>query len=834
MFFSKLKNFRFMVLSISFLLVSCNDFKYKIPLSFDRLDDDTANIPLDVTNPDMLSRDVQSGSHYNHEISRDDVEKYFKDADLSTLEITEGPNWLSYEFDRPRNQASFSGSIPELQASEMPKTIVVKGVIEDLEGADHNWEFPLVIKEDTSPVIYTRDILLSLGSEFRFNFTEEMISDLTQAEVDNEQYEITVMEKPDWLEKENQNSLLGIVPHVGFNGAVISGFIHDSTGNKSEWSFNLLAPSTSLSVSDHITEAGSPFSDQISLRKDGVPDITEDRLSDVELYVTNLPCWLGYTYDYANKTITFSGVPTDDDLGDNIVAGVVVNGYNVSSGWSFEVHVMEDIAPTISSLSIDGTTPSRNQTPTLLVGLERSNKNTVVKIHSDPSCEIDIGTLLLDDVKKQASITIESRLSEGNHNLYASATDLSNKNISCYELPEPYVVDLNKPVVSGLVIETLEQKNNDKNPNLTVHFNGADRGSVVKIFDKNQCVNPIAQTRLEDSTDKIDIKLNDLQDGVHTFYARVIDFAGNESSCIKTPGPYRLDTEAPSILSAALLDTTPNTGKTPTFKVTLLSSSGSHVKLFSDEACRNELGIASVGGITTADVLVDKELNDGTHTIYAQAYDSAGNASSCTPGDRPYVVDTFEPACSITGLSDSYTPTKVKTFNWTGCGEYRYIVTSGRALDDSVVWSRWSTQSSAQVDGLQNVDDTYYLHIQGRNVDELGNVSEISSSVASTHIDAKKPEVLGLRDDSITQVQNRTWSWRCDERNCVYRYEITTSPTAPSMTHKYSGVTSVSKNCGEGTYYLHVQAKDLAGNESLVVTKKVEMTRNDDLDDTCR
>ena len=545
MFFSKLKSLRFIVLSISFLLVSCNDFKYKIPLPFDRLDDDTSNIPLDVTNPDMLSRNVQSGSQYNHDISRDDVEKYFKDADLSTLEITEGPDWFGYEFDRPKNRASFSGSIPEFQASEMPKTIVIKGVIEDLEGIDHNWEFPLIIKEDTSPVIYTRDILLSLGSEFRFNFTEEMISDLTQAEVDNEQYEITVMHKPDWLEKKDQNSLLGIVPHVGFNGTVISGFIYDSTGNESEWSFNLLAPSTSLSVSDHVAEAGNPFSYQISLRKDGMPDIEEDRLSDIELYVANLPCWLGYTYDHSNKIITFSGVPTGDDLGNNTVAGVIVNWYNVSSGWSFEINVTEDIAPTISSLALDGTTPSRNQTPTLLVGLERSNKNTVVKIHSDPTCEIDIVTLLLDDVKKQVSVTAESRLSEGSHNLYASATDLSNKNINCYKLPEPYVVDLNKPVVSGLVIETLEQKNNDKNPSLTVHFNGADKGSIVKIFDKEQCVDPIAQTRLEASTDKVDIKLNDLQDGIHTFYARVIDFAGNESSCIKTPGPYTLDTEAP-------------------------------------------------------------------------------------------------------------------------------------------------------------------------------------------------------------------------------------------------------------------------------------------------
>ena len=288
-------------------------------------------------------------------------------------------------------------------------------------------------------------------------------------------------------------------------------------------------------------------------------------------------------------------------------------------------------------------------------------------------------------------------------------------------------------------------------------------------------------------------------------------------------------------MSVALLDTTPNTDKTPTFQITLLSSSGSHVKLFSEEVCRSEIGVASIGGITTADVSVDKELNDGTHTIYAQAYDSAGNASSCVASDRSYIVDTFELACSIAGLSDSYTPTKVKTFNWNGCDAYRYIVTSDRALDDSVVWSGWSTESSVQIDSLQNVDDTYYLHIQGRNVDELDNVSEISSVVASTHIDTKKPEVLGLgEDDSAAQVQSQIWNWRCDEKNCVYRYEITTSPTAPSMTHKYSGVTSVSKNCGEGTYYLHVQAKDLAGNESLVVTRKVEMTRNDDLDDTCR
>lgn len=808
MFSNKLKNSSILLLSL--LIISCNNLRYKIAGSSGQ-EDDRVNITLDRdhTTPDMLSRNVQSGSNYNHAISRVDVEKYFSHADLSTLEITEGPDWLHYEFNRTENRAIFTGNIPTFESKELPKAIVVKGIIKDLDNLEHNWQFPLRIIKDTAPLIYTRDILVSLGSELNFKLTNDMISDLTQTEIDNEEYEITISAKPDWLVKIDKENFVGTIPHLGFNGSTISGTIYDSTGNESDWSFNLIAPTTTFVTEDHLTEVGSEFSYKIPL------NVTPD----LDLLVTNLPCWLGYHVDQTNKTINFNGTPTNEDLGDNIVAGTILNEYNVSFGWSFEIHVTKDIPPTISSLDVDVVNPSRNQNPTILVGLKGSNENTVVKLHSDPTCKTELETLALDDETEQVSIKVTTKLSEGTNLLYASASDLSDT-ISCSNEPLEYVVDLTAPVVSGLVIETLTQTNNDKNPILTVHFNDADIGSTVKIFDNRQCTSPITQVILNSLTNKTNIRLNDLSDGEHIFYASVVDFSGNESSCKKIPGPYRLDTVPPTISEVSLLNNTPSKDKTPTYRVTLLDNTGSHVKLFEDNTCNNEVGIESIGGITSTEVEVDQELNDGEHTIYARAFDSAQNASRCVASNNNYTVDNFEQKCSISGLYDSHTPTKIKTFTWSGCDEYRYVVTNSFTLDDPVIWSDWTKTSILQVDDLQDTEDVYYLHLQGRNIDELGNISEVTNSTASTHIDTRKPIIIGLTDAN-SPVNSQTWNFECDETNCVYRFQITDQPTTPTMTHRYSEVASVSKNCGQGIFYLHVQAKDLAGNESEVVTKKM-------------
>lgn len=103
----------------------------------------------------------------------------------------------------------------------------------------------------------------------------------------------------------------------------------------------------------------------------------------------------------------------------------------------------------------------------------------------------------------------------------------------------------------------------------------------------------------------------------------------------------------------------------------------------------------------------------------------------------------------------------------------------------------------------------FVLSCDGNPTSNTG--SQIDPPVNS---DSTAPVVTGLSDDT-TYALSKTWTWGCNE-TCTYRYVIDTNPiTAPSGS--YTGVFSATQSSGTGDYYIHVQARDSAGNESAVM-----------------
>ena len=101
--------------------------------------------------------------------------------------------------------------------------------------------------------------------------------------------------------------------------------------------------------------------------------------------------------------------------------------------------------------------------------------------------------------------------------------------------------------------------------------------------------------------------------------------------------------------------------------------------------------------------------------------------------------------------------------------------------------------------------------------DTLGNDANLNfSSVApglnTLNVDAVIPSVTGLSDDH-TPSQTQSWSWGCNKTPCTYRFVIDTSATT-NPTGTYTTTNTADQTTGTGTYFLHVQAKDAAGNES--------------------
>lgn len=108
---------------------------------------------------------------------------------------------------------------------------------------------------------------------------------------------------------------------------------------------------------------------------------------------------------------------------------------------------------------------------------------------------------------------------------------------------------------------------------------------------------------------------------------------------------------------------------------------------------------------------------------------------------------------------------------------------------------------------------TYYATLTSPE----GLTSRCSASGVITYVlDTANPEITNLQDDSIPQ-NTKTWTWGCSKAPCIYRYVINQNEThtfPEASPQAYSSVNTATQAGGDGTYWLHVEALDRAGNPS--------------------
>ena len=78
------------------------------------------------------------------------------------------------------------------------------------------------------------------------------------------------------------------------------------------------------------------------------------------------------------------------------------------------------------------------------------------------------------------------------------------------------------------------------------------------------------------------------------------------------------------------------------------------------------------------------------------------------------------------------------------------------------------------------------------------------------------PPVISGLSSNVTPSKNMTWQWSANEE-CTYRFAINELPFW-SGTGSFDNIQTATKIGGNGTWYIHVQAKDIAGNISDVTS----------------
>ena len=223
--------------------------------------------------------------------------------------------------------------------------------------------------------------------------------------------------------------------------------------------------------------------------------------------------------------------------------------------------------------------------------------------------------------------------------------------------------------------------------------------------------------------------------------------------------------------------------------------------------------------------------------MHVQVQDEAGNTFGTVKSSGRFRYDNELPQIvSVRGASNnsntsygkqSDTITLSVSFNENvlGSGRPSLNLGSGRRADctncdgTARTTMTFNYQVGATDNGRLELEGFIFVSSE-KIVDEGGNsVPQPSSpiTVSSITLDTTVPSVTNL---ALTNSSNTwSWSWGCSEAICKYRHEIKTSTGPATLSGNYgTDVTAAPGGSSvDGTYYAHVQAKDAAGNESVVV-----------------
>jgi hypothetical protein len=285
--------------------------------------------------------------------------------------------------------------------------------------------------------------------------------------------------------------------------------------------------------------------------------------------------------------------------------------------------------------------------------------------------------------------------------------------------------------------------------------------------------------------------INNLQIGVSGFGS------GGNLSCTQVYAVVTYPTDAtPPTVSGLADDATPTKSKTWTWS----SEAGATFRYSIDQSSG---GVP--GGAYGATATATQSSGDGTYYIHVQAKDTAGNESGVTTVSA--VLDNTAPVITI--ANPDSTPAQSKTVTaTTTAGTLTMKVDAGSTCDGTVA------DFAAYAPHTFTSESDNGAKVCYRAADAAGNVSYLPSN-AIAGIDATGPNITGLTTDT-TPVKSKTWNWFSDV-GTTFRFVIDTNASS-TVSGIYDSTATAVQPSGNGTYYIHVQAKDGAGNESSVVT----------------
>lgn len=229
-------------------------------------------------------------------------------------------------------------------------------------------------------------------------------------------------------------------------------------------------------------------------------------------------------------------------------------------------------------------------------------------------------------------------------------------------------------------------------------------------------------------------------------------------------------------------------------------------------------------GLQTAITATGLTLTVGsTYYVNTRAIDSSENVSSVTSSSGWLYSTLAAPTVTLGtfGANVISSGTLSLTATYVGASAITLApgdvvkVSSGGADCSIGVAGSGTTSRSISISGCSG-NGTLRLGV-GPNTasNSVGLVAGTSGISTIVTVDNLAPTVTGIANDAIPK-KVKSFSWGCSEPSCQYRFLIDSNPSTSPM-GAYASTGTASLGTGTGTFYIHVQARDPAGNQSPVV-----------------
>ena len=287
-----------------------------------------------------------------------------------------------------------------------------------------------------------------------------------------------------------------------------------------------------------------------------------------------------------------------------------------------------------------------------------------------------------------------------------------------------------------------------------------------------------------------------LADGTYYIYGRIED--GKTPVTDSSTGPLVIDRTPPSKPSVT------GTAMTNSIITTWSWSSGGNGGNGTYRYKLNDINLTSGATETTAASYTSAAMTEGSHTLYVQERDLAGNWSE--NGSFAVLVDTTAPnAPTVTGTTSTNDTTP--SWSWSsgggGNGTYRYKLEDGNLASGA---TETTTPSYTPITELSQ--EAHTLYVQER--DATGNWSTNGSFTITVDTDAPRAIVSGMPSNP-TNVQSATLAVSGDGV-VAYRYALNDGAyfAEKAVTDPVT-LTSL----GEGAHIVSVIGRDSTGNWQL-------------------